>query len=304
MNQQHPGPASCAGRRGLVWVRRPELIALLLIVFLPPVLAWVDFLAFGLPATAGDADPANPWGPHQFPIWLRGWHYLNLVLAVLLAGTGWRIGRDRPQLRWREDGADWATFGPDRQDDDLDRTRGRHAWLAAGWLAAGWIYLGLAALTGEAEHVAPLTWRTIPEAWHVFVQYATFHLPLDPESYYRYNSLQLLSYTTVMFGFVPTIALTGLAITPAFGGRGRGLARIFGNREAARSVHYLAILAYVAFIATHVTFVVMYACWLDLDHVVLGADETGLPGGVIAAVGIGGIALVVWLTRWGRRRGD
>ncbi len=151
---------------------------------------------------------------------------------------------------------------------------------------------------------SPLTGRTIPEAWHVFVQYSTFHLPLDPDGFWRYNSLQLLSYATVMFGIVPLICLTGVATSPAFGMPGRLASRMFGNREAARSIHYLAILGYCAFIAVHLSFVVIYACWLNLDHIVLGTDETGLPGGVIAAVGIGGIALVASLTRRRRRRGD
>ena len=74
----------------------------------------------------------------------------------------------------------------------------------------------------------------------------------------------------------------------AVGGSFARLAGLLGDSQAARSVFNLAI---------HVTFVVMYAVWLNWNHVVLGTGETGLPGRVIAAAGVAGLTLVVWLTR-------
>ena len=292
-------PTLATDRPPRFWVRRFELISLLLVVFAWPIAAWVDYLAFGLPRTLGNEDPANPSGAHQFPFWIRIWHYVNLLLTVLLAWSGWRILAEQPWLAWSESGARWFRFNPGSAESgpEIDRVRFRHALLAVGWAATGFIYPALVALTGEQEHLIPLTWKVFPEAWHVFVQYSTFHLPLDPDGFYRYNSLQLLSYATVMFGIVPLIVVTGPAISPAFGDRPRGLVRLFGNREAARSIHYLAILGYLTFVAIHVFFVVMYAIWLNGHHVVPGTDETGLPGWLIGGVGIGGIALIAYATR-------
>lgn len=283
------------------WIRRRELLALGLAFFGPPLAAWAYFVAVGLPPTSGYADPANPHGAHQFPAWLRGWHYLNLLLVVLLGRTGGRILAGRPWLAWSEGGEPWVRWGGPRPGAGGDaapagearRLRLGHATLAVAWAVSGAAYGLLVALTGEAEHLLPLTRRTVPEAWAVFVQYSTFHLPLDPDGYYRYNSLQLLSYAIVMLGFVPLIAVTGLAISPAFGRLGR-FSRLGGAREAARSVHYLAILGYLAFIAVHVFFVVLYAAWLNGHHVVMGTDETGLPGWLIGGAGLGGIGLA-WL---------
>ena len=301
MNPAEASPATAAPPPAL-WIRRRERVALGVAFLGPPLLAWAYFLAAGLPPTAGNADPANPHGPHQFPAWLRAWHYLNLVLVVLLGWTGGRILAARPWLAWSEGGQPWLRWragrgrgGDDPAVSDLGRLRFGHALLAVVWAASGALYPLLTALTGQAERLFPRSSRTVPEAWAVFVQYSTFHLPLDPDGYYRYNSLQLLSYAIVMLVIAPLIALTGLATSPAFGGAGLRLARLFGNREAARSVHHLAIVGYLAFLAVHVGFVVLYAAWLNGHHVVLGTDETGLPGWLIGGAGLLGIGLT-WAT--------
>lgn len=301
---ESPDRVGVARRPPLVWVRRRELVALALAFLGPPTLAWAQYLAFGLPPVWGNDDPANPLGPHHFPAWLRLWHYVDLLLVVLLARGGWAILRDRPGLAWAPGGPDWLRLGvaPPR-DFDAGRARYRHALLGVAWAAGSAVYVLLVAATGAWEHLFPMRWSVVPEAWRRFVQYATFHLSLDPDGYYLYNSLQLLSYVIVMLGVVPLIALSGLAIAPAVGGRNSRLARPFGNVEAARSVHHLAILVYLAFLAVHVFFVVLYAAWLDWDHVVLGPDETGLPGGLIFGAGVGLIAAVVLLAgRSGRGR--
>ncbi len=304
MNPNSQATLVRAGRPFPLGIRRRELIIFLILILGPPALAWVTTFVFGLPGTLGNEDPANPRGTHQFPLWIRGWHYLNLLLVVLLTRTGWSILADQPRLSWSAtdpSSAEWLRFEPRGGEAEspqgLTRTRYWHALLAVGWAVSGWIYLGLVASTGERQHLVPLSWRVFPEAWHVFVQYSTFHLPLDPDGFYRYNSLQLLSYATVIFGFVPLILVTGLAISPQGEGRLRGLNRLFGNREAARSIHYLAILGYLAFVAVHLFFVVSYAIRLNGHHVVLGTDETGLPGWLIGGVGIGVIALIAFATR-------
>ena len=303
MTQLHQDPiaTTTVGRRRSFWIRRRELIVSLTVLFGPPVLAWVDYLGFGLPPTSGNADPADPSGPHSFPIWVRGSHYLNLLFVVLLLRSGWRIGKDHPRLFWNASaapGTEWARLNLTEADPDLVRsTRDDPRWYrrnltAIGWTLTGFVYMALVALTGQWQRILPTTWAVFPEAWHVFVQYSTFHLPLDPDGYWRYNSLQLFSYAVVVFGFCPALILSGLAAE----GHSLILSRAFGNREAARSVHVLLGVAYLAFVAVHVFFVVLYGFWLNWNHIVLGTDETGLPGGVIAVIAIGSIALIYYVT--------
>ena len=45
----------------------------------------------------------------------------------------------------------------------------------------------------------PNSWRIVPDAWAVFVHYATFHLPPEPNGFYHYNALQQLAYFGVVF---------------------------------------------------------------------------------------------------------
>ena len=289
LTDRSPDPS----RSPRLWIRRGELIALLVAAGGPPVAAWAYRLAVGLPPTAGNFDPANPHGPHPYPAAIRAWHYANNLLAVALAVTGVRILAGRPRLAWTTGGPAWFRCRPfaDEAAPAPSWLRFGHALLAVAWATTGLAYVGLLALAGARDHLVPQSWRDFPEAWRVFVQYATFHLPLDPDGFYRFNSLQLLSYATVMFGLVPLIVVTGLATSPAFGRPFDRLARLFGNAEAARSVHHLAILGYVAFIAIHVTFVAMYAAWLNGHHVVMGTDETGLPGWLSGGVGGAGLVL-------------
>ena len=291
-----------------LWIRRRELIVFLLLVILPPTLAWVYYLGFGLPPTQGDADPASADGPHPYPAWVRGSHYLNLLLSVLLVRGGWRILMDHPQLYWTEPaeiGTEWARLGLNKvsSTSDLsmeevsatssdDSKSYRHSLMAVIWVLVGLIYVVLVFATGQWERAFPRSWSVFSEALRVFVQYATFHLPLRPDGYWRYNSLQLLSYSVVVFLFCPGLILSGLAISPAITGFVPWLPRLFGNRQAARSIHVLLTVGYLAFVGVHLFFVVLYGFWLNLNHIVLGTDETGLPGGVIAAVGIGTIALI------------
>ena len=47
---------------------------------------------------------------------------------------------------------------------------------------------------GQWRRLVPTSWQVVPDAWAVFVHYATFHLPPEPDGFYRYNALQQLAY--------------------------------------------------------------------------------------------------------------
>jgi DMSO/TMAO reductase YedYZ molybdopterin-dependent catalytic subunit len=132
----------------------------------------------------------------------------------------------------------------------------------------------------------------------VLVHYATLHMPPEPDGFYRYNSLQHLAYFAVVFLLPPLSMLTGLAMSPALDSRFPWYARAFGGRQGARSIHFLLLLAYLGFIAVHVLMVVITGVSRNMDHIVMGTDETGIPGLVLGAVGIGVIILACIATNW------
>ena len=118
------------------------------------------------------------------------------------------------------------------------------------------------------------------------MHYATFHLPPEPNGFYGYNALQQIAYFAVVFVFGPLAILTGIAMSPAVVNRFPWYARIFGGRQSARSIHFLTMLSFFAFIVVHVTLVVMTGFARNMNHIVLGTDDQRL-GMVLGFVGIG-----------------
>lgn len=314
-----------ADRRLRLWVRRRELVALLALALGPPALAWAYYLLFGLPTTLGVADPASRVAPHGFPLWVRLSHYLNFLFLVLLTRSGFQILMDHPRLYWNvhcTPRTEWIRFTPqtvpvDRPYTSMEDSRYLSPWIglpggrhtiglarhfhfltAILWTLTGAFFVSALIVTRQWERVIPLSWRALPEAFNVFVHYATFHMPREPDGFYRYNSLQLISYGAIIFLAGPLTILTGLAMSPAIDGHLPWFPRLFGNRQVARSIHFLLVVGYLGFTAVHVFFVVITGVTQNLNHIALGSDETGIQGPIIAAGAIGLVVATCFLTHW------
>ncbi|MBS0479506.1 MAG: cytochrome b/b6 domain-containing protein, partial [Proteobacteria bacterium] len=81
-----------------------------------------------------------------------------------------------------------------------------------------------------------------------------FHNPDDPAAY---NTLQKLSYVATIFLLIPLMILTGLAMSPAMDAAWPWLLDIFGGRQSARSIHFIAAALIVAFIVVHLSLVIL-----------------------------------------------
>ncbi|HWE39115.1 MAG TPA: molybdopterin-dependent oxidoreductase [Isosphaeraceae bacterium] len=312
-------------RRLWLWLRPSALFWLAVIVVAPAAAAWAHYLIAGLPPIGGNLDPAAVAGPHGFPLWLRSAHYANLLLMVLLVRAGLSILMDHPRLYWNlhcTPGSEWIRMTPlevptDRVWTAKDDARYISPWLALPggrhmvglarhwhfaaailWAVNGLVFAVLLFATGEWRRLVPTSWRIIPETWAVFVHYATFHMPPEPDGFYRYNSLQQLSYFGVVFMLAPLSILTGLAMSPAVDGRFPWYPRLFGNRQGARSIHFLLLLAYLGFVSVHVLMVVLTGLARNMDHIVMGTDETGISGLALGATGLVVIVLVCFAANW------
>ena len=73
----------------------------------------------------------------------------------------------------------------------------------------------------------------------------------------RYNILQKISYVAVIFMLLPLIILTGLTMSPATISNWQWLIDLFGGRQSARSLHFLAMVGLVGFIVVHLVMVVL-----------------------------------------------
>ena len=155
--------------------------------------------------------------------------------------------------------------------------------------------------TGQWRRLVPTQVSIFPEAWNVFCHYATFHMPPEPDGFYAYNPLQQLAYFGVVFVLAPMSMLTGLAMSPALANSSSWYPRLFGNRQVARSIHFLLLCGYLFFLVGHVGMVVLTGLKTNMNHIVLGTDDArplglglGLLGLTLIAVAVVGANLLSW----------
>lgn len=314
-------------RRLRIRIRPPALVLFLVVALLPFAVAWGQYLAVGLPEVL-----VGPWAhpdsanvPHNFPAWLRITHYVNFLFIILLLRSGLSILMDHPRLYWNvhcTPGSEWMRFTPvevptnrvwTAKDDaryispwlalpgyrhTIGTARHWHLLCALFWFLNGLAFVALLFGTDQWKRLVPASWQIVPDAWAVFVHYATFHMPVEPDGFYRYNALQQLSYFTVVFVMAPLSAMTGLAMSPAIDSRFPWYPKLFGGRQSARSIHFLLLLGYVGFLVMHVTMVVATGFARNMSNIVMGTDDANLIGLFLGLVGIGLIVTVCCLAHW------
>ncbi|WP_346837265.1 cytochrome b/b6 domain-containing protein [Microbulbifer sp. SAOS-129_SWC] len=86
----------------------------------------------------------------------------------------------------------------------------------------------------------------------------------------RYNILQKLAYLTVIFGLGTLIVLTGLCMSPRMDTVLQPLLELFGGRQSARSLHFLAAMGFVLFVAVHLFEVIVTGPWNNLRSMITG----------------------------------
>jgi thiosulfate reductase cytochrome b subunit len=73
----------------------------------------------------------------------------------------------------------------------------------------------------------------------------------------EYNILQKLSYIGVIFILLPLMIFTGLTMSPAMNAAWPWLLDLFGGRQSARSLHFIAAFALIAFFIVHIIMVLL-----------------------------------------------
>ena len=86
----------------------------------------------------------------------------------------------------------------------------------------------------------------------------------------RYNVLQKLAYVVILFVVAPLIILTGLTMSPTIDTAFPWLLTIFGGRQAARTIHFIACFAFVGFIVIHVAQVILTGFFNNIRSMVTG----------------------------------
>jgi thiosulfate reductase cytochrome b subunit len=149
----------------------------------------------------------------------------------------------------------WATIP---STYDLAAARVWH--LAFAWvLAVGLlVYLLWSLVNGHIRrdlHIVRAEWR-LSHVWHEAKTHARLRFPTGAAAL-RYNVLQKLAYAGVLFILLPLVIATGLAMSPAMDAAWPWLSTVWGGRQSARSVHFLAAFGLVAFVVVHLVMVLL-----------------------------------------------
>jgi thiosulfate reductase cytochrome b subunit len=147
----------------------------------------------------------------------------------------------------------WATLG-----ESLALSRDWHFLMAWMFVFNGTIYLLFGLFSGHfrrdlapaSEQLRPR--RILSDIWN--------HIRLRQprgEAAKHYNVLQKLTYLTVVFVLLPVAVLTGLTMSPAVTSLVPFLFDLFGGRQSARTIHFIAANLLVIFVLVHVVEVLL-----------------------------------------------
>lgn len=242
-------------------------------------------------------------GPRHSRV-VRITHWFTAGLIFLLLGTGFNIFNAHPFLYWGhsgssvEPGTRWLAIGTvsDGQGDRQGLTIiGNASFDTSG-------VLGLSSRNGRAQAQAYPHWMTLPgwrdlglaRNWHFAAAWALAGSGLlylghglvsghvrrrllpamrpIPRPDAAYKPLQKLAYAGVVFLLLPLLMLTGLGMSPGMDAPARWIVDLFGGRQSARSLHWLAAHALLLFIAGHLFMLLVSGPWRLLRPMLTGTE--------------------------------
>ena len=266
--------------------------------------------------------PNNFAGPHGFPLWVRYCHFFNFLFVTILIRSGLSILADHPRLYFNDDctpGSEWIRFTPikvprDRlwtaKDDarylspiigtpgyrhTIGIARAWHFIDVHGFILCGLVFCRRCSLTTDQ-------WKSLVPT----------SPPGTPSGMEYMGPLRDVSSATgtkrllrIQRAATDRLFCRCLPVRPAgdsdrhcdVASRGQSFpwyARIFGGRQSARSIHFLTMLSFLAFIVVHITLVVMTGFARNMNHIVLGTDDRSHLGMGLGFVGIG-VVVLCWI---------
>jgi thiosulfate reductase cytochrome b subunit len=180
-----------------------------------------------------------------------------------------------------------GVFGASANSEGDVVARGFPSWITipdSSWLAMArrwhfffaWVFAinGLAYIAYSiatrhlARDLAPTRrdWRSIAQS---IKDHLRFRHPKG-EAAKDYNVLQKLAYLAIVFVVLPLLVLMGLAMSPWLDALVPNWVDLFGGRQSARTLHFVAAWILVAFVLIHVFEVVVTGLWNNLRSMITG----------------------------------
>jgi DMSO/TMAO reductase YedYZ molybdopterin-dependent catalytic subunit/thiosulfate reductase cytochrome b subunit len=205
-----------------------------------------------------DPVPSSPVRVQQ-PRMIRIIHWVNAASVMVLLVSGIAILIAHPRLYWGEGGYFGEAAVIDLPlDINMEHTGwGRNLHFLAAWLLVinGVLYLGYSLMTGHLRRDlmparAQLGWRRLFDDIRRHLRH-----PITA-SEAGYHAIQRLAYLAVIFFLLPTMALTGLAMSPGVTAAVPWLPVLMAGHQSARTLHFLISGLLVLFVWVHVAQVV------------------------------------------------
>ena len=171
--------------------------------------------------------------------------------------TTWVLGvwRDEAGATQRRAFPHWATIPSGYSLADARLWHLAFAWVLALSLAA-FMVVSLANRHFQRDITINRAEIRPSHVWQDIKDHARLRFPTGAAAL-RYNILQKVSYAGVIFILIPLMIFTGLTMSPAMDAGWGWLLDIFGGRQSARSLHFLAAFGLVGFFIVHIAMVVL-----------------------------------------------
>lgn len=210
----------------------------------------------------------------------RLWHWINAAAVIVLFMTGLNISNAHRHLYWGSWGFDpkeawlhvprfpgWATIP---QHYNLALARDWH--ITAAWpfgLGVLFIWVAMLANGHFRRDLATSAKDWTPGA--VLGSVRAHAQGRAGAQEHGYNPVQRILYGMVLGVLLPLMLFTGLAISPGFAGAAPWLVDVFGGRQSARSLHFIAAWAILGFAALHLALAL--ADWRLIAAMVTGGTR-------------------------------
>ena len=159
----------------------------------------------------------------------------------------------------------WATL-PSYQDLALGRQL--HFFFAWLFVINGLVYVGYSLASGHWRQLVP-SGAQLKHIGGALREHLLLRFPKGEEAK-SYNVLQKLAYFGLVVILLPVLIVAGLTMSPALNAAFPWLVDLFGGRQSARTIHFVAATALLLFILVHVAMVLLSGVWNNMRSMITG----------------------------------
>ncbi len=211
----------------------------------------------------------------------RLWHWVNALSLIILFMSGLNISNAHRRLYWGNDGfaaADawlevprfpgWMTI-PDYYS--LSAARDWHVLFSLVFAFGLLAFMVAAFANGHLVRdifARAREWR-LANIWTDIKEHAKFNFEHGDG---KYNILQKIAYASVILILLPLMIFTGMVMSPGMEAAWPWMTDVFGGRQSARSLHFIAAWLLFGFFVLHIALVLLSGPIKQIRSMVTGNE--------------------------------